>query len=126
MSDALKTVVLGNKAVKVPAEDVAAIEQFKTDSAKALADAESKHEKALADKDAELAKLQANLNQLLGRLKTKYAHKSDTLQKISELETQVAALQQSGAHDPRSIQAKQQELAELQRKISHLELSLGY
>ena len=62
MSDALKTVVLGDKAVKVPAEDVAAIEQFKTDSAKALADAESKHEKTLADKDAELAKLQAKLD----------------------------------------------------------------
>lgn len=62
MSDALKTVVLGDKAVKVPAEDVAAIEQFKTDSAKALADAESKHKKALADKDAELAKLQAKLD----------------------------------------------------------------
>lgn len=80
----------------------------------------------LAGQQQQLAKLQANLNQLLGRLKTKYAHKSDTLQKISELETQVAALQQSGGHDPRSIQAKQQELAELQRKISHLELSLGY
>lgn len=62
MSDALKTVVLGDKAVKVPAEDVAAIEQFKADSAKALADAESEHEKALADKDAELAKLQARLD----------------------------------------------------------------
>lgn len=57
-----KTVVLGDRAVQVLTEDAAEVEQFKTDSAKALADAESKHEKTLADKDAELAKLQAKLD----------------------------------------------------------------
>lgn len=62
MSDALKTVVLGDKAVQVAVSDVAAIEQFKLDSAKALADAKADHDKALAAKDAELAKKDAELD----------------------------------------------------------------
>lgn len=61
MSDALKTVVLGDKAVQVAVADVAAIEQFKADSAKALADAESKHAAAIAAKDEEIGKLKADL-----------------------------------------------------------------
>lgn len=61
MSDALKTVVLGDKAVQVAVTDVAAIEQFKTDSAKAMADAESKHATAIAAKDEEIGKLKADL-----------------------------------------------------------------
>lgn len=59
MSDALKTVVLGDKAVQVSAADTAIIEQFKADQAKALADAKAAHEAALAAKDAELAKANA-------------------------------------------------------------------
>lgn len=61
MSDSLKTVVLGDKAVQVAVTDVAAIEQFKTDSAKALADAESKHTAAINAKDEEIGKLKADL-----------------------------------------------------------------
>lgn len=68
MADSLKTVVIGDQAVKVSPEDVAAIEQFKTDSAKALADAESKHETAIAAKDAEMAKLQAQLDDAKGKI----------------------------------------------------------
>lgn len=59
MSDALKTVVLGDKAVQVSVADVAAIEAFKADSAKALADAKAEHDKAIAAKDADLAKAHA-------------------------------------------------------------------
>lgn len=61
MSDTLKTVVLGDKAVQVAVTDVAAIEQFKADSAKALADAESKHTTVIAAKDEEIGKLKADL-----------------------------------------------------------------
>ncbi|MFA7174476.1 MAG: DUF2213 domain-containing protein [Kiritimatiellia bacterium] len=57
-----KTVVLGDKAVQVLAEDAAEVERFKDAAAKALADTESKHEQALAAKDAELEKLQARLD----------------------------------------------------------------
>lgn len=59
MSDALKTVVLGDKAVQVAVADVAAIEAFKADAATKLADAETKHQAAIAAKDAELAKAHA-------------------------------------------------------------------
>lgn len=62
MSDALKTVVLGDKAVQVAVSDVAAFEAFKAESAKALADANTAHAAALAAKDAELAKKDAELD----------------------------------------------------------------
>lgn len=64
MSDAFKTVVLGDKAVQVAVADVAAIEQFKADSAKALKDADAAHEAAIADKDAELAAKDAEIDGL--------------------------------------------------------------
>lgn len=64
MSDALKTVVLGDKAVQVAVSDVAAIEQFKADSAKALADTKAEHDKAMAAKDADLAKKDAEIEDL--------------------------------------------------------------
>lgn len=68
MSDALKTVVLGDKAVQVSVTDVAAIEQFKADSAKALADAKAEHDKAIAAKDADLAKKDAEIDALKGKV----------------------------------------------------------
>ncbi len=61
MTDQLKTVVLGDKAVQVAVTDVAAIEQFKTDSAKDLADAQSAHIAAIATKDEEIGTLKADL-----------------------------------------------------------------
>lgn len=66
MSDSLKTVVLGDKAVQVAVTDVAAIEQFKADSAKALADAESKYTAAINAKDEEIGKLKADLKAAQG------------------------------------------------------------
>lgn len=61
MTDQLKTVVLGDKAVQVAVSDVAAIEQFKADSAKALADAKAAHESAISAKDEEIGTLKADL-----------------------------------------------------------------
>lgn len=61
MSDALQTVVLGDKAVQVAVTDVAAVEQFKVDAAKALADANTAHAAAIATKDEEIGKLKADL-----------------------------------------------------------------
>lgn len=52
MSDALKTVVLGDKAVQVAAADHAAIEAFKADMAKKLTDAETAKDKAEGERDA--------------------------------------------------------------------------
>ncbi|WP_375568758.1 DUF2213 domain-containing protein [Ahrensia marina] len=64
MSDALKTVVLGDKAVKVDASDIAAIEAFKTSQAKALADAETAHKAAIDAKDKEIATKDAKIEEL--------------------------------------------------------------
>ena len=61
MSDALKTVVLGDKAVQVAVSDVAAIEAFKADVAKELADVKSAHAAAIAAKDQEIGTLKADL-----------------------------------------------------------------
>ena len=57
-----KTVVLGDKAVQVLAEDAAEVERFKAGAAKQIADAESNAAKELAAKDAEIEKLQAQLD----------------------------------------------------------------
>lgn len=56
-----KTVVLGDKAVQVLVEDAAEVERFKQESAKALADAETKLATTIADKDEEIGKLRAEL-----------------------------------------------------------------
>lgn len=59
MSDTLKTVVLGDKAVQVAVSDVAAFEAFKAESAKALADANAATAAAIAAKDQEIGTLKA-------------------------------------------------------------------
>lgn len=61
MSDQLKTVVLGDKAVQVAVSDVAAIEQYKADMAKQLADAMAAKKKSDEEKDEEIGKLKAEV-----------------------------------------------------------------
>lgn len=56
-----KTVVLGDKAVQVLAEDAAEVERFKQETAKALADAEARYKAAIEAKDEEIGKLKAEL-----------------------------------------------------------------
>lgn len=68
MSDALNTVVLGDKAVQVAAKDAPAIEAFKAEMTKQLADAESSHKTALAAKDKELAAKDAKIEDLEGKI----------------------------------------------------------
>ncbi|WP_313522540.1 DUF2213 domain-containing protein [Shinella sp.] len=86
MSDTLKTVVLGDKAVQVAVSDVAAIETYKLDAAKKLADAEAAYTAKLADadkayavaieakdkdlaaKDADLAKKDAEIDALKAKV----------------------------------------------------------
>lgn len=64
MSDALKTVVLGDKAAQVAAADAQIIENYKAEQAKAMADAKADHDKAIAAKDAEIAKKDAEIEKL--------------------------------------------------------------
>lgn len=68
MSDTLKTVVLGDKAVQVSADSVAEVENFKAASAKTLTDAKADHDKAIAAKDAEIAKKDAEIDALKGKV----------------------------------------------------------
>lgn len=68
MSDALKTVVLGDKAAQVAVADAQIIEQFKADSAKALADAQTAHDAAIAAKDAAIAKIEAERDGLKAKV----------------------------------------------------------
>ena len=56
-----KTVVLGDKAVQVLAEDAAEVERFKDATTQALADAEAQHKTAIEAKDEEIGKLKADL-----------------------------------------------------------------
>jgi len=64
MSDALISVVLGDKAVNVPAAQAPAIEAFKTDAAKKLSDAKTAHKAAMDAKDAEIAKKDAKIKKM--------------------------------------------------------------
>lgn len=68
MSDALKTVVLGDKAAQVAVSDAAIIEQYKVDQEKKFSDAQAAHETALAEKDKELATKDAKIKELEGQV----------------------------------------------------------
>lgn len=61
MTDQLKTVVLGDSAVQVAVTDVAAIERYKADMTRQLADAKAEKKKAEEDKDEEIGELKAKL-----------------------------------------------------------------
>lgn len=60
-NDALKTVVLGDKAAKVAAEDTGIIEAFKDAMQKQLADQKAEHDAAIAAKDEAIGELKAEL-----------------------------------------------------------------
>lgn len=68
MSDALKTVVLGDKAAQVAVSDAAIIEQYKVDQEKKFSDAQTAHAAALAEKDKELATKDAKITELEGKV----------------------------------------------------------
>lgn len=61
MTDQLKTVVLGDKAVQVAVTDVAAIEQFKSDMQQKLDEAVAEKQASIQAKDEEIGQLKADL-----------------------------------------------------------------
>ena len=83
----LKTLVLGDSAVQVAVADAAAIEKFKADTAKLLADAKSVADAAIAAKDAELAQVQAALDDA----KTKILSDADLDKRVAARAELVAA-----------------------------------
>lgn len=68
MSDALKTMVFGDKAAQVALADATIVESFLADQAKKLADAQADHDKAMAVKDADIEKLKAELDDAKGKI----------------------------------------------------------
>ena len=93
MSDQLKTVVLGDRAVQVAVADVAAIEQFKADSAKALKDAQDAHAAAIAAKDEQVGKLKADLQTAQDAAKIDVdalvAARSDLVSKVKAIDAKI-------------------------------------
>lgn len=70
MADALKTLVLGDKAVQVSASDAAEVEAYKAAQTRALSDAQAVHDAAMATKDAELAAKDAKIADLESKILT--------------------------------------------------------
>lgn len=63
MSDALKTVVLGDKAVQVATSDAAIVENFRTETTRKISDMADAHKRELDDRDTTIGTLRAELKQ---------------------------------------------------------------
>ncbi|MBU4609144.1 DUF2213 domain-containing protein [Achromobacter sp. GG226] len=100
MTDSLKTVVLGDKAVQVAVTDVAAIEQYKATMNQALADADAAKKKVEEEKDEEIGKLKADLKKAEDAAKIDVdalvASRADLLGKVKALD---AAIDPKGKTD---------------------------
>ncbi len=73
------------------------------------------------------ATLNQSLGQLLSTLKTRHANKAGVQKQINALQSQLQAAQsQPATSNPAQLAAKQEELKTLQKKVSKLQLSLGY
>lgn len=69
------------------------------------------------------AKLSQTLNNLLSQLKNRHASKSEVQQQIASLEKELSLSSTGNSAD---VEARREELKELQRKVSRLQMSLGY
>ncbi|WP_417548715.1 DUF2213 domain-containing protein [Marinobacter segnicrescens] len=103
MSDALKTVVLGDAAVNVTAADAVTVEKFKEAAKAAMTDAQAAHDKALAAKDADLAKKDAEIADLKAKvlddaaIDARVAARADLVGKAKALVADVATAGKSDA-----------------------------
>jgi hypothetical protein len=112
VDNALKTVVLGDSAVSVAVADVAAIEKFKSDSAKQLSDAKAANDAIMAAKDADLAKKDAQIAKLQAEALTDAAldarvqARGDLVAKAAKLAKDVVTAGLSDAAIKRAVVAK--------------------
>jgi uncharacterized protein YhaN len=85
---------------------------------------QQKNTRATLDQQrAQNAALDKSLNNLIGQLKKHRSNQADVQQQVKALENEIAATRnQSGGNEA----AKQAELTVLRKKVSQLELSLGY
>jgi chromosome segregation ATPase len=74
------------------------------------------------------ATLNQSLGQLLATLKTRHANKAGVQAQVSNLQAQLQSAQntQNSGNSAAQLAAKQEELKNLQKKVSKLQLSLGY
>jgi hypothetical protein len=98
MSELLKTVVLGDKAVQVAIADVAAIDAFKAETAKTIADADKAHQTAIAAKDADHAKAMAAKDAEIEGLKAKVVSDAD-IDKRVQAKAELVAVARAIAKD---------------------------
>lgn len=109
MSDQLKTVVLGDKAVQVAADSVQTIDAFKADAAKALNDAKADHDKALATRDATLAAKDAEIATLKAKVLTdadidkRVADRADLIARAKAIHATIDASGKSEADIKRTV-----------------------
>jgi len=74
------------------------------------------------------ASLNQSLGQLLATLKTRHANKAGVQKQIAALQSQLQTAQNApvATTNPAQLAAKQEELKALQKKVTKLQLSLGY
>lgn len=84
--------------------------------------------KDLATQQRQQADLQKSLNGLLATLKARHGNKQDVQQQIAGLEKQLRTAKTAPAKNASSadLEARKQELKNLQQQVSRLQLSLGY
>ena len=100
MTDALKTVVLGDSAAQMTADAAMAVEAFKASMTKRLTDAETAHAEALKEKDKQLATAEAERDEAKAKilsdadLDARVAERADLLARAAKLapEAKVAGL----------------------------------
>ncbi|MEE1921452.1 hypothetical protein V0R50_00770 [Pseudomonas sp. 148P] len=82
----------------------------------------------LASQQRQQASLEKSLNGLLATLKARHGNKQDVQRQIAGLEQQLKAAQAAPAKNASSaeLEARKQELKNLQQQVSRLQLSLGY
>lgn len=132
MSDALKTVVLGDKAAQVAAADAPTIEQFKADTAKTLTDAATAHDKAMAIKDAQLAAKDAEIADLKAKVLTdaaidaRVAARADLVAKAKALVADVAVDGKSDAEIRKAVVLAKRGAAMADKSAAYIDAAFDY
>ncbi|MBA1192512.1 hypothetical protein G7007_06515 [Pseudomonas entomophila] len=83
--------------------------------------------KTLAEQQRQQQALNASMDSLLGQLKARHGAKAGVQRQIDDLQRQLSAAKQPvPAANPAQVQARQETLKALQKKVSLLQMSLGY
>ena len=123
----LKPVVLGDKAFQVAATDAAAIEQFRNDMLKKVADAESAKKESDSEKDKEIGRLTAELKTAQDAAESMdvdklAAERAELIAKVKSLDASIETLGKSGADLRKAaVQSKLGDAAVANRNADQIE-----